>query len=172
MHGFLLCAIFILHTQVQHVCKAESEVETEALVEEDRVSEVEVEVPVTEDTSIIEPVTEATEERVIEAFNTDQASAEAEPAADKMVAETAVESVETKIPEPEQVTEAVKSAAPAEDKESEAEVKVLAEEHAPEVPAEPVTIAEVHHLCFYVFLTMQSNAVYFLTWMCYSYFIV
>lgn len=163
MHGFLMCSILILHMQMHPVCITATEVEDEALVKEDRVPEVEVEVSVTEGTSISEPVTEATEKLAVEELNIDQVSAEAEPAPDKVVTETVVESVETEIPESEQVTEAVvRPAAPVEDKEGEAEVEALAEEDAPEeVPAEPVTVAEVQHLCVYFFPRIQSDIMIF-----------
>lgn len=136
------------------VCITATEAEAEALAKEDRVPEVEVEVSVPEDTSISQPVTEATEEQAIEELNTDHVSDEAEPAADKVVTETVVKSVEAEIPESEQATEAVvMPAAPTEDKEGEAEVEALVKGDAPEeVPAEPETVAEVQHLCVICYL--------------------
>ncbi|XP_069379525.1 cytadherence high molecular weight protein 1-like isoform X6 [Paralichthys olivaceus] len=97
--------------QTHDVC--ETEIEAEALAEEEA-----VEVAVTEETTSLEPVVEATEEPVVEA----------QPEAVEEITEM-----------PEQMTEAVVSPAAEEDK---AEVEVLAEEDAPEELAEPVTLAE------------------------------
>lgn len=136
MHGFITCAVLILHLQTHDVCEPETEVETKVLAGEDAAADTEAEVA----------VTEATEVPVVEAQTSDHVSAAAEPAADEVVTETVVESVEeavAEVPEPEQVTEAVVSPeAPGED---EAEVEMLAEEEAPEVPAEPITMTEVLH---------------------------
>ena len=125
-----MCAVLILHVQTQNVCEPETEVEAEALAEEDTVIEAEAEVAITE-----EPEVEA------EAPETEAA---AEVAAEETVIETVVESVEqavTEAPEAEQVTEVI----PAAPEEDDAEVEVLSEEEAPEVPAEPVTMTEVQH---------------------------
>ncbi|XP_067378146.1 calphotin-like isoform X3 [Channa argus] len=129
------------HVPMLQVCKAETGVEAEASAEEDRFPEVEVEVSVPEDTSVLQVTTEATEEPVVEVPNTDHVSAEAEPAADMADTERVVESVVTEIPEPDVVTEAVVSAAaPADDKKHETEVDVLAD--VSEASTEPVTIAK------------------------------
>lgn len=135
LHAFLMCAVLILHVQTHNVCEPQSEVEAEALAEEDTALEAEVEVA----------ITEATVEPVVEALTTDEISAEAEPAAVEVVTKTVVESVEeviAEIPELEQVIEAVFS--PAAPEEDDAEIEVLTED-VPDGPAEPVTMTEVPH---------------------------
>ncbi|XP_028270365.1 uncharacterized protein LOC114441574 isoform X3 [Parambassis ranga] len=126
--------------QMLDVCEPEAvEVEAEALTEENAVAkeeEEEVEVAVSEDITI--PETVAAEEQVVEAEQV-VVSAEVEPAAHEVVTDTVVEVV-TEISEPEQEVTEPAAAAPAE--EDEGEVDVVAEEEAPEVPAEPDATTE------------------------------
>ncbi|XP_051807139.1 calphotin-like isoform X3 [Acanthochromis polyacanthus] len=140
--------------QTFEVCEPVTGVEAEAVAEEETVTEVEVVIP--EDVAVPEPEIEITKEPAAEvveeissAVEAEQAEAEqvvVEPVADEVVTETVAESVVeviSEVPEPEQVTEAaVSPAAPAEEEEDDGGVEVLAEEEAPEVPAEPVTVAE------------------------------
>lgn len=123
--------------------KCERPEEAEALAEKGAVTEVEVEVAVTEDIAVPEPVTRASEKTVGDAVSGGQASAEAEPPLGKVVTETVVESVVevvTDVLESERVTEAaVSPTTPA----AEDGKEVLAEENAPEVPSETAIKTEV-----------------------------
>ncbi|CAI5649610.1 unnamed protein product [Oreochromis niloticus] len=123
-------------TETEDKCETQEKVGAEALAEEGAVTEVEVEVAVTEDIAVPEPVTRASEKTVGDAVSGGQVSAEAEPPLGKVVTETVAESVVevvTDVPENERVTEAaVSPATPA----AEDGKEVLAEENAPEVPAE------------------------------------
>lgn len=129
----------IIKTETQETedkCATQEEVGAEALAEKGAVTEVEVEVAVTEDIAIPEPVTQASEKTVGDAVNGGQVSAEAEPPLGKVITETVAESVVevvTDVPENERVTEAtVSPTTPA----AEDGKEVLAEENAPKVPAE------------------------------------
>ncbi|KAL3975498.1 hypothetical protein ACER0C_021384 [Sarotherodon galilaeus] len=129
----------IIKTETQETedkCETQEEVGAEALAEEGAVTEVEVEVAVTEDIAVPEPVTRASEKTVGDAVSGGQVSAEAQPPLGKVVTETVAESVVevvTDVPENERVTEAaVSPATPA----AEDGKEVLVEENAPEVPAE------------------------------------
>lgn len=132
-----------MHMETEDKCETQEEVGAEALAEEGAVTEVEVEVAVTEDIAVPEPVTRASEKTVGDAVSGGQVSAEAEPPLGKVVTETVAESVVevvTDVPENERVTEAaVSPATPA----AEDGKEVLAEENAPEVPAETAIKTEV-----------------------------
>ncbi|XP_039906589.1 skin secretory protein xP2 isoform X2 [Simochromis diagramma] len=127
----------IIKTETQETeDKCERPEEAEALAEKGAVTEVEVEVAVTEDIAVPEPVTRASEKTVGDSVSGGQVSAEAEPPLGKVVTETVAESVVevvTDVPESERVTEAaVSPTTPA----AEDGKEVLAEENAPEVPSE------------------------------------